>query len=116
MSGNKRGLTLIEVLVAIVLLGFAAAAYSAALAQSVTLSDVMHRQSVSIEGADQELAALTLFDAERLQLRALERRSPYSIDVSDAGTNLYAVSVRDERTGALLLNTVLYEPSGPTRP
>ncbi len=112
MTGNRRGVALLEVLMALALLGSAGLAL-VALVQG-GLADV-HRavaEEASLGTASRVLTALTLLTREELDQRLGQRRiGEFAIDLQRPERGLYRIAVaRWEAPGLPLLVTVVYRP------
>lgn len=109
---GRRGVALLEVLVALVVLGFAGLALVEVAAQG--LRALGHAQAVERRVADEDrlLAAYTLLDRRDLGQRAgLHRVGPYDVRVDRLDFTLFRIAVGPAGEPADLA-TVVYRPGG----
>lgn len=109
---NRRGVALLEVLVALAVLGVAGLALVEVSAQSLRILD--HAQTVERRVADEDrlLAAYTLLSRQDLGQRAGRHRvGPYDVRVERLDFTLFRITVGPAGEPADL-TTVVYRPGG----
>jgi prepilin-type N-terminal cleavage/methylation domain-containing protein len=108
---SSRGFVLIEVLVALAILGFAGLALVEVASQSLVTLDRAREVEHRLADEDRLLAAHALLDRRDLGVRVGWRRvGPYDVRVDRLGFSLFRVSV-GPADGAPDLITVVYRPA-----
>lgn len=112
MQPNERGMTLIEVLAALVLLTTAGIALIGTLGAAVRAERQAEAEERATDGASRLLAALSLLSRADLDRRLGERTvGQFVIRVQRPEPVLYRVSLADPAAPAVeLLATVVYRP------
>lgn len=106
---NRRGMTLVEVTVAIAILGIGGVAYLAVVSTSLRRVEAARQQEQSFAAAAALLAAASLWPREDLDRRLGDRpQGPWRLVIERESPKLYSVAIRDTATGSTLLSTSLY--------
>lgn len=104
----RRGLTLIEVLVAVAILGVGAGAWASLAGQGIDAMRATHARETEFQRADNELVRASLWSRTQLEASVgVHRVAGLQIVVERASAALFAVAVADS-TGAVLLSTSFY--------
>ena len=113
MRAERRGgLTLLEVVVALAILGLGASSWLAVASQGMHSAGISHAREVRLRDASQELARASLWNHAELARRSGTTRSHgLAVQVEAAGTSLWRVSVFDSTGRAPLLSTLVYAPA-----
>jgi len=101
--------TLLEVLVALVLLGLINAAWVTLSIQSMHSAADSHSRELEVQSAARELGRMSIWSGE--QFRARIGRTPqgsFLLTVSELAPSLYGVLLADMTGGAPLLRTAFY--------
>jgi prepilin-type N-terminal cleavage/methylation domain-containing protein len=105
----RRGLTLLEVLVALAILGFGAAGWAALLSQGAHAVQIVRSRETEIQRAAQELSRVSLWSREQVAGHVGRNASNGLILViGEAAPSLYDVAVADTVRGRVLLHTSFY--------
>jgi len=110
--GRERGVALLDVLIALAILGSAGLSLTALLRQSVQAQAAARQAEVTMDAADRVLAAMTLLGRSDLDLR-LGRHvvGEFSVEVMRPERILYRIAVADvDAPGRPLLVTVVHRP------
>ncbi|HET7188380.1 MAG TPA: prepilin-type N-terminal cleavage/methylation domain-containing protein [Gemmatimonadaceae bacterium] len=107
----RRGVVLLEVLVALVLLGAAAASLTALALESGRATERARAADRETRAASAFLDVVALWPREDLERRLGSRhQGAWVLEVQRAGTALYRVTMRDSTGRRELLRTSLYRP------
>jgi prepilin-type N-terminal cleavage/methylation domain-containing protein len=107
----RRGVTLLEVLVALVVLGLVTAAWVGLSVQSTHTVAIYHSRELQMQRATRELDRLSLWPDERLRGRiGRTRQGAFLLTVTELAPSLYGVVVADVTSDAPLLRTAFYAP------
>jgi len=105
----RPGVTLLEVLVALAVLGVVGAAWVGLSAQSMHTVALYHARELEVQGAARELAALTLWSDEQFRRRIGQtRHGAFLLTVAELAPSVYGVVVADGTGAAPLLRTAFY--------
>lgn len=108
---DRRGVTLLEVLVALTILGTAGAALSTAMRDALGAAERARAAEREMAAASAYLDVVALWPAADLDRHLGERaQGPWRITVQRPARQLYTVALADSGAGRLLLTTVLYRP------
>lgn len=108
MRADRRGLTLLEVLVALTILGVAAAAWTALATQAGAAVNHARALESRIMDASRALTVASLWPAEHLTLGGSEMVGGVRIRIVPIQQSLFEVSALDSASGAELLRTTIY--------
>lgn len=110
-ADRRAGVVLLEVLVALVLLGAAAASLTALALESGRATERAWRADRETRAASAFMDVVALWPREDLERRLGSRhQGAWMLEVSRTTTALYHVSMRDSTGNRELLRTVLYRP------
>jgi prepilin-type N-terminal cleavage/methylation domain-containing protein len=102
-------MTLVEVVVAVAILGVGGVAYLGLVSTSLHRVEEARRREHEVSSAGDFLAAVSLWSREDLDRRLGDRRQgPWRLVIDRESPRLYAVWIRDTLTNATLLETTLY--------
>jgi Tfp pilus assembly protein PilV len=108
---KRRGMSVIEVLIGFVILVVAGVGLVTLLGQGSHAMSSMARSERETREAAEILDRYAIASRAELVARiGLRRANGYDVDVSAAGPALFAVTVSDTGTRAVLLRTVFYLP------
>jgi len=108
---RRRGVALLEVLVALAVLGTAAASLTALALQAGRATDAARRADGDTRRASAFLAMVSLWPREDLDRRLGSRRQgDWTLDVRRPAPGVYRLSLRDSSGARELLRTSLYRP------
>jgi type II secretory pathway pseudopilin PulG len=111
MRADRRGVVLLEALVAMVLLGAAAASLTALALESGRATDRARRADRETRAASAFLDVVALWPSEDLERRLGSRhQGDWMLDVRRTAPALYRVSLRDSTGRRELLQTTFYRP------
>lgn len=108
---RRRGSALLEVVVALVVLGLSGIAMITLLGQTAHSVRTVRNTERDVRQASDELGRFVAYD--RPQLVAMVGRSAshgWSIEVVQAAPDLFDVTIADNDTSAVLLRTTIYRP------
>jgi hypothetical protein len=112
MHGDiKRGSALLDVVIALVVLGFSGVAMITLLGQTAHSVRTVRNTERELRRASDELGRFVVYD--RIQLTGMVGRSlshGWSIDVRQATPDLFDVAIAESDTSAALLRTTVYRP------
>jgi hypothetical protein len=112
MHGDiKRGSALLDVVIALVVLGFSGVAMITLLGQTAHSVRTVRNTERELRRASDELGRFVVYD--RAQLTGMVGRSlshGWSIDVRQATPDLFDVAIAESDTSAALLRTTVYRP------
>jgi hypothetical protein len=112
MHGDiKRGSALLDVVIALVVLGFSGVAMITLLGQTAHSVRTVRNTERELRRASDELGRFVVYD--RAELMAMVGRSlshGWSIEVRQATPDLFDVSIAESDTSAALLRTTIYRP------
>jgi hypothetical protein len=112
MHGDiKRGSALLDVVIALVVLGFSGVAMITLLGQTAHSVRTVRNTERELRRASDELGRFVVYD--RAQLTGMVGRSlshGWSIDVRQATPDLFDVAIAESDTSAALLRTAVYRP------
>ena len=107
----RRGSALLEVAVAIALLGLTGTALVALMGQSGQSLDQVRRREIDVRRASDELARLSAYDRGRLLASAGSWLSRgWIVSVAPSAPDLFDIAVVDTTTKLPILQTTLYRP------
>ena len=107
--GRRSGLTLLEVLVALTLLGLGAAAWTGLAGQGMHSIQRGHARELELLRASQAMSRISLWPRERIE--ALGGNGivwGFRVGMEPLTPSLYRVTIADSAGGAELLRTSLY--------
>src|SRR5262245_35611207 len=106
---RRSGLTLLEVLAALVILGLCAAGWAALLGQGTHSVHASESRELEIESAAHQLSTVALWsNAELLGHTGRSRLGDVVLVVGQTTPTLFDVAVADTLTGRILLRTSFY--------
>jgi prepilin-type N-terminal cleavage/methylation domain-containing protein len=106
---TRRGVSLLEVVVALAVLGLAAASWVGLAVQSMHTVAIYHARELVVRGAARELAGVTLWSGEQFRQRIGQwRDGPFLLTVTELAPSVYGVVVADSSSAAPLLRTAFY--------
>ena len=113
MRADRQGLTLLEVLVALAILGLGAAAWIGLAAQGMHTQDRVTARADAIQRASFVMARLSLEPRDRLAaMGGLGLLEGFEVRVLPLSESLFQVSLADSAGGAELLRTAFHFPDG----
>lgn len=105
----RRGVTLLEVLIALALLGLLSVAWIGLSLQSMHSVALYHAREVEVQGAARELARLAVWSGDQFRGRiGRTRQGEFLLTVRELAPSLYGVVVADTAHAAPLLRTAFY--------
>jgi prepilin-type N-terminal cleavage/methylation domain-containing protein len=111
MIGRRSGFSLLEALVALVIIAATASAASGMLGQSIVAVEHARSRESRLRDAGRFLDAVSLWTTGDLDRRLGDReQGPWRLTIQSLGSRLYSVELRD--SSEMLLKTVLYRPRG----
>ena len=110
----RRGLTLIEVLVALVILAVGAASWASFAGQGAHAMRLAAARDAETQRASQLLARLSLWNRERLDALGAGRRvDGFVVAARPRGERVVAVTIADSAGQRVILRTSLYKSGSP---
>ena len=109
MTSRVRGAALLEVLVALTLLGTVGGAAAWSTTESLRAVERMHAREAEQRRADRLLTAISLWPRADLDRHLGDRpEGAWRLEVNRPSPTIYVVTVRDSLSGAVLAQTALY--------
>lgn len=109
---SRRGAVLLEVLIALAILGVVAASALSVAAEGASRVRSNHASESELRGASALFDAVTLWSRADLDRHLGRRRQgAWTMEVQRVGESLYDVTLEERQTGRLLLRTSLYRPT-----
>lgn len=107
--GARSGLTLIEVMVSLVLLGLLGIAGVELSGSAVRLATVAQDAERELANAAELLHAMTLWSSNELDLRLGDRaQGPWRVEIVRHGPDLYLITIRDSLAARTILSTGIF--------
>jgi len=111
-AARRRGLTLLEVLIALAIMGLSAAALVAMGAQAMSTYTSAYQQHARLERASALLARMSTWSFDELRARAGRRRvGECTVEVMPLASALFSVAI-EAQAGPPLLRTTFYKREG----
>ena len=111
---RERGMVLLEVLVALAILGTAAASVVVATSESARAVKRARQADASLRAASDFLDAVALWTRDDLDRRLGDRpQGAWRLRIERPDLTLYTVALADSASGRVVLATALYRPAPP---